>query len=1013
MSFCLVSLSMLIWQSFSQCTFNVLRDDYKALIDDGGYGRYFTFDVAAVDSILGRQNWSGDIFQIRIVNRGLTRNTYIDRGGHGRIQPYSSTKPHDWYVGDVLEFVDIACTTKQPTPHPTVRPTPHPTNRPTPHPTIRPTPHPTIRPTHHPTVRPTDHPTVPPTVAPTAYPSASPTRHPSDTPSESPSQRPTTAPTNAPSLAPSVAPSLAPSIAPSHPPTAAPTDAPSLAPSIAPSHHPTTEPSNDTIQPTVAPITAYPTFHPITAHPTTAYPSQSPTRHPSDTPSGSPTNAPSLAPSVAPSLAPSIAPSHPPTAAPTDAPSLAPSIAPSHPTTEPSNDTIQPTAPITTYPTAHPIVTHNCEDIGAFVWEDLMNSGTGIPETAHSLSIDDASLTLSIDIEADYLGYSGADNNGYVYGTAYVIDFDDFNAHRDSIKQPGNCQNRADVFGDPGLPWHDVWAYSTTPNNDGQVGTTAYLAYPPGNKWDVAMSSDDLCKVTYSASFTWDDLTRCTGYNGANGLYINTKDNEANITLSGTIYLNVVSPIDFGADYGFYRVYQLLSQPFMIVVSKTVYVLSDVGINLLTMHIIAVFKEDDGSTFELVVLTESAEYLRLSRSNLDLSYAQMFDPADDQNVITSTDLTALRTAETGENCLGNKDYICSQLWQITAADAQCTNGGTDFSGIYSIQFEAMCRNATEIGSGLSNYCSTWLGLHEEEIVDTATGKVLLQASLTWKDEICDAKIFEVQFSATMQFYEDATWKTKVSDAHLYEVGHDTVYVRVTTAYPSTQYDVFSTQLLNVWICTFDPLTPPHHLSLIGTGDFNATNVGCFSGHRDDNSDRFLEHIYDLEVGTTLQEFALDEVRTDLSSNQIQFEFNVPKKVVRDALYIHAEIEVSLGSGRRRRMVSARATKETNQMDHFVNKVGISSSPHRVHNPNPVYDKHPIEEPQSPVSPPWTMSWIYMAMVGLVTVVFTVGIVFMCVYGIGSRSRYAQVKASDSEYDSERDAINVVSNLINM
>eukprot|EP01083_Nonionella_stella_P126421 382646_1 len=912
MSFCLVSLSMLIWQSFSQCTFNVLRDDYKALIDDGGYGRYFTFDVAAVDSILGRQNWSGDIFQIRIVNRGLTRNTYIDRGGHGRIQPYSSTKPHDWYVGDVLEFVDIACTTKQPTPHPTVRPTPHPT--------IRPTPHPTIRPTHHPTVRPTDHPTVPPTVAPTAYPSASPTRHPSDTPSESPSQRPTTAPTNAPSLAPSVAPSLAPSIAPSHPPTAAPTDAPSLAPSIAPSHHPTTEPSNDTIQPT---------------------------------------------------------------------------------------------APITTYPTAHPIVTHNCEDIGAFVWEDLMNSGTGIPETAHSLSIDDASLTLSIDIEADYLGYSGADNNGYVYGTAYVIDFDDFNAHRDSIKQPGNCQNRADVFGDPGLPWHDVWAYSTTPNNDGQVGTTAYLAYPPGNKWDVAMSSDDLCKVTYSASFTWDDLTRCTGYNGANGLYINTKDNEANITLSGTIYLNVVSPIDFGADYGFYRVYQLLSQPFMIVVSKTVYVLSDVGINLLTMHIIAVFKEDDGSTFELVVLTESAEYLRLSRSNLDLSYAQMFDPADDQNVITSTDLTALRTAETGENCLGNKDYICSQLWQITAADAQCTNGGTDFSGIYSIQFEAMCRNATEIGSGLSNYCSTWLGLHEEEIVDTATGKVLLQASLTWKDEICDAKIFEVQFSATMQFYEDATWKTKVSDAHLYEVGHDTVYVRVTTAYPSTQYDVFSTQLLNVWICTFDPLTPPHHLSLIGTGDFNATNVGCFSGHRDDNSDRFLEHIYDLEVGTTLQEFALDEVRTDLSSNQIQFEFNVPKKVVRDALYIHAEIEVSLGSGRRRRMVSARATKETNQMDHFVNKVGISSSPHRVHNPNPVYDKHPIEEPQSPVSPPWTMSWIYMAMVGLVTVVFTVGIVFMCVYGIGSRSRYAQVKASDSEYDSERDAINVVSNLINM
>eukprot|EP01083_Nonionella_stella_P299278 1015917_1 len=665
------------------------------------------------------------------------------------------------------------------------------------------------------------------------------------------------------------------------------------------------------------------------------------------------------------------------------------------------------------------VLSDNCEDIGSFVWEDLMNSGTGIPETAHSLSIDDASLTLSIDIEADYLGYSGADNNGYVYGTAYVIDFDDFNAHRDSIKQPGNCQNRADVFGDPGLPWHDVWAYSTTPNNDGQVGTTAYLAYPPGNKWDVAMSSDDLCKVTYSASFTWDDLTRCTGYNGANGLYINTKDNEANITLSGTIYLNVVSPIDFGADYGFYRVYQLLSQPFMIVVSKTVYVLSDVGINLLTMHIIAVFKEDDGSTFELVVLTESAEYLRLSREGEGTEYLQVFAASDVDNEIESSNFATLEAAETGTDCLGNKDYICTQLWQITASDVQCTTDGifTDFSGTYSIQFNAVCRDVADLGGDqeLVDYCEDWLTEHEDEII--TDDKVLLQADLTWKDEICDPEIFEVQFEAEMEFYYDS-FGTELPDAgHLFQVGEDTVYVKISTAYPSDHYDVFTTDLVGVWICTFDPLTD-YDTDIAFEVDSQVG--GCFSDARDSND--FTYHIFDSSDGTTAEDFVLDETTTTLESNEIQFQFDVPDKVQRDTLYIHAQIEISLvgDEGRRRVLLWTNVYAMTNQMEHFVDRIPVGSSPQ----PKPVpqspvhHPKYPLEGPTAPVQQPWVISlqspWV-MAIGALLAVVLCVNIVLMCYTNCVEPNRavrYSLVKATtdtDSEFDAaseERDAINV-------
>eukprot|EP01083_Nonionella_stella_P205492 748247_1 len=143
------------------------------------------------------------------------------------------------------------------------------------------------------------------------------------------------------------------------------------------------------------------------------------------------------------------------------------------------------------------------------------------------------------------------------------------------------------------------------------------------------------------------------------------------------------------------------------------------------------------------------------------------------------------TTENSDNCE-----------DITATYVACTGGGTDFSGNYYIQFETVCRN---MSTALSDYCRTWLGVHEAQIVDPASGKVFLDTRLTWKDEICDPQIFDVQFTATMQFYEDGTWNAEVSDGYLYEVGNDTVYARVTTDYPSTQYDVFRTKLLNVTV----------------------------------------------------------------------------------------------------------------------------------------------------------------------------------------------------------------------
>lgn len=76
---------------------------------------------------------------------------------------------------------------------------------------------------------------------------------------------------------------------------------------------------------------------------------------------------------------------------------------------------------------------------------------------------------------------------------------------------------------------------------------------------------------------------------------------------------------DWWRSSGFYRVYQLLSQPFIIAVHKTVNVISSTGINLYVVTIIAVFKENMEADLKMVCV-HCAKSLILSFSHsLDVS----------------------------------------------------------------------------------------------------------------------------------------------------------------------------------------------------------------------------------------------------------------------------------------------------------------------------------------------------------------------------------------------------------
>ena len=185
----------------------------------------------------------------------------------------------------------------------------------------------------------------------------------------------------------------------------------------------------------------------------------------------------------------------------------------SNPTT--SNPTsANPTTAIPTADSLHDI-NGSCEisgDITHLDWDNLMDGTELKPSLSYTMDIDPASLTLHIEIDLKYLGWSYSDDHTPGLGVSYVIDFEvsiqcvsvsylhliyaitrvqDYDAERDDFRFPGNCQNRvASDFVDVGF--NNMWGYSADPTDPGQIGAAPYLAYPPppDGLWNLSITPD-------------------------------------------------------------------------------------------------------------------------------------------------------------------------------------------------------------------------------------------------------------------------------------------------------------------------------------------------------------------------------------------------------------------------------------------------------------------------------------------------------------------------------------------
>jgi len=532
-------------------------------------------------------------------------------------------------------------------------------------------------------------------------------------------------------------------------------------------------------------------------------------------------------------------------------------------------------------------ITGTCEDSGDVThvdWDDLLADASNAPNANMTMAVDGSTLTMSVDVMADFVGWATADNGIDGYGMMYLIDFESHDAASTNVRAVGTCANRNGAM--RGADWDEQWDYSADADRGVTSGTGAYV----GNRyWSLTSKGGDCGVPEWAGSWSWFDLMNCTNAAGDDDFFT-IEESDTWVNMSGAVTVNLVSPLGLDSDNGFYRVYQLISQPFLIAVEKTVNVVSSTGINLFTVTIIAVFKEDAASDLEMVVLTESADFLQLGSAQ----------------IVTEPTPYTLAFGNSGNDISGgcmSSGNLCLQLFSLETADVTCP---TVLTGNYNFQFALGCNPAVLGYTDQTALCNDYIAEY--------SGVVQLAADLDWEDNVCDPEVFLVDFTATIDFYTADDFATVLGTGDQYNLG-DTAFVEVVVGDPAN-FALSGLDFDNAWICTTSPDNEPLTVQS-GTG-FG----GCMGGLVDVG---YPKHIVSSGVadsdpvdGTVLL-YGTDGV---VGTNALRFSFPIEFTVERTNLYVHvqATVDITPEARRRRQLLQTDTASST---AHFAGAVGLA------------------------------------------------------------------------------------------
>ena len=424
---------------------------------------------------------------------------------------------------------------------------------------------------------------------------------------------------------------------------------------------------------------------------------------------------------------------------------------------------------------------------------------------------------------------------------------------------------------------------------DNQLGSDSFLAYPPPSQyWSLNIEYDTCSPINYQGIFNWNDLTNCQDFDG-NDL-ITVKDNGDDITLSGTVYVNVISPFQMGSDSGIYRSYPLVQQDFSIVINKGINILGSTGVQLFISSIIGIYEDETDQSFELSVLTQSADYLELISPNI------ISTPLGQNNMAVSS-VTNL--------CLSSSSFTCGQIFTITINASEINCPPADFSGEYQIGFNVNCRNGEEV-------CNTFID-------DNGGSNIMLAVTSNFIDTTCKPELYEIIFDGSMTFYDDDQFSVIHSIDNDYIIGQDTIYVGIEVNFPDDgsgdNFNIFGILIDNVFVCTADD-----NVDLFANLDQqNGLNGGCLSLDIDDDGP------YNVITNSVENNEYFAQIISQ-SSNIGQFSF-LTFDIGRYKMYVHVQLTLILQNGVRRRLQLIQENTDndkSNQIRHFLGSTTVVS-----------------------------------------------------------------------------------------
>eukprot|EP00488_Nonionellina_sp_1-RS-2012_P000127 TRINITY_DN10429_c0_g1_i1.p1 TRINITY_DN10429_c0_g1~~TRINITY_DN10429_c0_g1_i1.p1 ORF type:complete len:295 (-),score=98.29 TRINITY_DN10429_c0_g1_i1:151-1035(-) len=262
-------------------------------------------------------------------------------------------------------------------------------------------------------------------------------------------------------------------------------------------------------------------------------------------------------------------------------------------------------------------------------------------------------------------------------------------------------------------------------------------------------------------------------------------------------------------------------------------------------------------------------------------------------------------------CLTLRNNMCSQLFEITAP-VLCAND--IFSGQYGIRFNIQCNDGDVDGLKV---CTEWL---DAETIEDNTVDLFLD--FQYEDSICDPNVYLIEFNAVMKLYIDDGFSNLQTDTRNgYEIGVDRIYVSVQLDFKDSAYNVLEANLVNVWLCTIDEQYENDDTFVVSqSGD----KGGCFATDIiDDDQPYHIVQNGGISVGYDGLDAIVYDRDIDLfASNEVRFSFKVPTDIIRDRLYIHSQITITLisdhdGDNAPIRRVLAEEVHVQDQVRHFM------------------------------------------------------------------------------------------------